>query len=292
MNFAAIDVETANANMASICQIGIASFRQGELVDEWKSLINPEDFFDYPNICVHGIRPEDVEGAPLLPNVIEAVASRLAGGVAVCHTHFDRVAVHQACRKYELETPDCTWLDSARVARRTWSEFASFGYGLQNVCDHIGYDYAAHDALEDAKAAGHVLLAAARKTGLSVEDWLLRVEKPINPSASGSKHVSRAGNPDGALFGEVIVFTGKLTILRDDAADLADALGCAVSDSLTLKTTMLVVGDQDVAKLAGHDKSSKHRKAEALIAQGRALRILRESDFLEMVALESASECS
>jgi len=43
MNFVAIDVETANSDMASICQIGIAKFENGILVEEWVSLVNPED---------------------------------------------------------------------------------------------------------------------------------------------------------------------------------------------------------------------------------------------------------
>ena len=47
----------------------------------------------------------------------------------------------------------------------------------------------------------------------------------------------------------------------------------------------LVVGDQDVQKLAGHNKSSKHRKAEDLILKGQPIRILRESDFLELAGL-------
>jgi len=48
---------------------------------------------------------------------------------------------------------------------------------------------------------------------------------------------------------------------------------------------MLVVGDMDVTKLAGRDKSSKHRKAESLISTGHPLRIIRETDFKELVAL-------
>jgi DNA polymerase-3 subunit epsilon len=47
---------------------------------------------------------------------------------------------------------------------------------------------------------------------------------------------------------------------------------------------MLVVGDQDVRKLAGHEKSSKHVKAEQLIAKGQSIRILGESDFLRIVS--------
>jgi DNA polymerase-3 subunit epsilon len=52
---------------------------------------------------------------------------------------------------------------------------------------------------------------------------------------------------------------------------------------VTKKTTILVVGDQDVARLAGHEKSSKHRKAEQLVAEGQQIRIIRESDFKTLV---------
>lgn len=41
MDFVAIDVETANANMASICQVGVATYSAGALVDEWKTYVNP-----------------------------------------------------------------------------------------------------------------------------------------------------------------------------------------------------------------------------------------------------------
>jgi len=34
MDFIAIDVETANADMASICQIGLAKYESGILSDE------------------------------------------------------------------------------------------------------------------------------------------------------------------------------------------------------------------------------------------------------------------
>ena len=49
---------------------------------------------------------------------------------------------------------------------------------------------------------------------------------------------------------------------------------------VTRDTTILVVGDQDIRVLAGHDKSSKHRKAEKLIREGYSIRIIGESDFL------------
>jgi DNA polymerase-3 subunit epsilon len=46
---------------------------------------------------------------------------------------------------------------------------------------------------------------------------------------------------------------------------------------------LLIVGDQDLRKLSGHERSSKHRKAEQLIAKGYPIRILGESDFQRLV---------
>jgi len=69
MQFVAIDVETANPDMASICQIGLARYEQGLLTEEWKSYIDPEDYFDDINIFIHGIDESTVRGAPVLAQV-------------------------------------------------------------------------------------------------------------------------------------------------------------------------------------------------------------------------------
>jgi DNA polymerase-3 subunit epsilon len=171
------------------------------------------------------------------------------------------------------------------VVRRAWPEFSRSGYGLSNVAACFGIDYRAHDALEDARCAGLLLLRAVAETGLSTEQWLTRVTQPIDPA--GQLH-RRDGNPDGELFGEILVFTGMLSISRNEAADAAAAAGCRVDGGVTKHTTMLVVGDQDLRKLAGHEKSSKHLKAEQLIAKGQHIRILGESDFMRIVSLAGA----
>ncbi len=286
MEFVALDVETANPDMASICQIGVAVFAGGQVVDEWKSLVDPEDWFSPFNVDIHGITEDMVVGAPTLPDVATTIRERIDRRVVVSHTPFDRVSIHQAFAAYNLEPPSAMWLDSARVARRTWPSVSRIGYGLANVCDLIGYQFAHHDALEDAKAAGQVLLAAIVQTGLTLDEWLIRVERPIDPSVAAP--IAREGNHDGPFFGEVMVFTGALRVPRREAADLAASVGCEVAPAVTKRTTMLVVGDQDATKLAGHDKSSKHRKAEEFMAAGQSIRILRESDFVMLVDLEGS----
>ncbi len=284
--FTAVDVETANADMASICQIGIAHYKDDILKNKWKSYIDPEDYFDEINIDIHGIDESVVKGAPILPDLTQQIYKYLNNRVVVCHSHFDRVAIRQAFNKYELNQPQCIWLDSARVARRTWTKFAHKGYGLYNVCEVLNYQFKHHDALEDAKASAQILLAAIDYSGLDLETWLKRVEQPIDPSkSSSSEYIKRDGNPDGPLYGEVLVFTGSLSILRYEAADMASKIGCQVASNVTKTTTMLIVGDQDIKRLAGNEKSSKHRKAESLIHKGTKIRILQESDFMQLVAL-------
>jgi DNA polymerase III subunit epsilon len=290
MHFAAIDVETANPDIGSICQIGIARFVGGKLVDEWSTLVDPEDYFDDVNVSIHGIEPCMVTGQPKLPDIAEKLRTFLENTVSVCHTHFDRIAVTRAFAKYELQPISTSWLDSARVVRRTWKDLSWKGYGLANVCSRIGYEFRHHDALEDAKAAGYVLLAAMRESQQDLDAWKRRVKQPIDPERSSSgAAVHRNGNPEGDLFGEIIVFTGALEMPRREAADLAASIGCEVAPNVTKKTTILVVGDQDVSRLAGQEKSTKHRKAEQLAVEGHPIRIIRETDFKTLVQSAQAS---
>lgn len=285
--FVAIDVETANPDMASICQIGMAKFSDGELVEEWVSLVDPEDDFYGKHISVHGIEPHAVAGQPKFPQVFEQLRAFLSGSIAVSHTPFDRLAIHRAAEKYSLPPIDTNWLDSSRVVRRTWSDLAQKGYGLSNVCTRIGYEFKNHhDALADAKAAGHVLLAALKESQQDLEAWMQRVSLPVSPRTASSKALETlAGNPEGGLYGEVLVITGTLEGGKANAAKLAAEAGCNVKGGVTKQTTILVVGDQDLSRLAGKEKSEKHLRAEKLIADGFNIRIIQESDFIELVSL-------
>ncbi|MCE2475887.1 MAG: hypothetical protein J4F47_10075 [Alphaproteobacteria bacterium] len=147
-----------------------------------------------------------VTAAPTFRQCASDLTRFLSGCVVVHHTAFDRHALRRACLVAEMPFPSCTWLDSARVARRAWPQFARRGYALGNVSRYLNYRYRPHDALEDAKAAGHLVLAACRETGLDVPGWLdrlnastarrqpsrrQRVRRRERPSVPG--HTTRSG---------------------------------------------------------------------------------------------------
>ena len=291
LSFNSIDVETANEDRSSICQIGIVRIEDGAIQDQWKALVNPEAEFDPWNTYIHGITEDDVRGSPTLPQLHDELRDRLNAAVIVSHTAFDRVAVARGLAKYDLDPLAATWLDSARVARRAWpDEFGKRGWGLKTIAKAFDISFRHHDALADARVAALIVLRACESSGLEIDGWLERVNHPIFDQSKTKnavrKPITREGREDGSLFGETVVFTGKLGLPRNQVADRAAAAGCSVRRGVTKKTTMLVVGLQNKRMLGGHEKSRKQRRAEELIRQGTDIQILSEEDFFELASIE------
>jgi len=146
MSFNVIDVETANEDRASICQIGIVKVQDGEIREQWKTLINPEERFDPWNVEIHGIDEQTVENSPTLPEVSAQLREQLQGTTLISHTAFDRVALNRALDKYGLQSIDVAWLDSARIVRRAWPDiYGQRGWGLKNVAKDFSISFKHHE---------------------------------------------------------------------------------------------------------------------------------------------------
>lgn len=279
--FISIDVETANSWFGSICQIGAVEFVDGQVVNEWESLIDPEDEFLDFNISIHEITPDMVAGKPLFDTALEQIKLLAGDSLVTSYGHFDRSAFSQACDVRGLPRMTNHWLNIHPVVKRAWpKKYAEGGYKLSSVCKYLGIPLPRHhNAIDDARAAGQVLLKACESTDISPYDWLARNKRPILIADAPTV------NTDGPLTGESIVFTGAMQMPRQHALSLAASIGCTLSNGVTKKTTILVVGDQDLTKLGGKEKSSKHLKAEELISAGQNIRVIGETDFMAMVAL-------
>ena len=48
------------------------------------------------------------------------------------------------------------------------------GYGLASICGDLGIAFRHHDAVEDARAAGEIVLRACEHTGLDIDGWVGR----------------------------------------------------------------------------------------------------------------------
>ncbi|AWY20089.1 3'-5' exoribonuclease [Moraxella bovis] len=277
-NFVVIDVETANANLSSICQIGIAVFDGETLIDEYVSLVNPQTYFDIMNVSIHGIDEADVQHAPTISEIEPIIRQYFAQGVVCSYGSFDRTALDRA-----IGNIPSVWLDITKVVRRTWDKFAWAGYGLASMSDYLNIELNNHhDALSDAKVAGQVLACAMRETRFDLDGIIKRANQTLTLNYENSR-TKLKGNPDGEYYGETLVFTGVLSIPRSEATVLANAKGFDVSPSVNSKTNYLVKGLAEPEKLNGKDMSTKESKALTLIQKGQDIIFLSEEDFFNLI---------
>ncbi len=279
--FNVLDFETANERLDSICQIGLVKFENNKIVETYKTHIDPQDYFASINICIHGITENHVKNAPIFSDIYDKIMKFIDDDVVITHTYFDRTAWNRTISRYNLPVANIRWLDSSMIARRTWEEYEQGGWGLANIAADEGISFKHHDALEDAKTAGAIVLRAIDKTGLSIQEWEKRVKQPLHPAKPLSAYEP---NMNGKLYGQTIVFTGALQSMnRADATQLASESGCRVSNTINKDTNMLILGEQDMSKLKGFKKSSKHRKVEKLVNDGQKIKVLLENQFISII---------
>ena len=175
LTFSAIDVETANSDPSSICQVGIVCVRNGLIKEQLSLLVNPETPFNDFNVRLHGIDHIAVQDSKTLPPLESRLRRLLDETVLVSHTGFDQRAMDGAMERYGLRPFRARWLDSARIARRAWPEKYRRRWSLSLIAGDLGIDFRHHDAAEDARAAGEIVLRACRHTGVDIDGWLERV---------------------------------------------------------------------------------------------------------------------
>ncbi len=162
--------------------------------------------------------------------------------------------------------------DIIPLAKQTFPNLPN--YKLSTVAKHLNISTdGAHRAIADCLMSKEILVAGLKNKAKFPDDY----------QNSSFRTTDYTPSENGLFYGKTIVFTGSLiTMTRDRAADHASKYGFKIGATVTKKTDILVVGTQDISHLAGHEKSSKHRKAEELIEQGLKIQILIEDDFIKI----------
>jgi DNA polymerase-3 subunit epsilon len=305
LDFVAIDVETANARRGSVCAIGAVVVRAGVVVSSHSWLTRPPEglaHFDGFNVGLHGITPEMVADQPTFSERLDQLLE-LAGGLPlVAHNaSFDIGALREACIATDRDWPTTDYVCSLVMARRALDLIS---YRLPMVAAECGVDLADHhEAGSDALACAHIVLEIARRrnadslSGLCTDLRVLagrlepaawrgcRSAHATAPSTSPQLPDAAAdADPEHPLYGQVMVFTGALSIRRQDAWDAVAACGAVVEKGVTKRTTLLVVGDG----FTGHDPADfwtgKAVKAVRWREKGQRIEILTEADLVDLLA--------
>lgn len=166
--FLALDVETANYDRASICQIGVACVRPDNSIETWMTYVDPcTPTWAFTGL--HGISQSTVRGAPKFADALSMLEAPLGGITIYQHSGFDRSAFRAACTVLRRDEPLWNWQNSVTVARRAWPELkGNGGHGLASLKTHLQLSFDHHDAGEDARAAAEVVLHAEMAKGLYI----------------------------------------------------------------------------------------------------------------------------
>ena len=125
-DFAAIDFETANNERSSVCSVGVVIVRDGEIVDSFYSLIQPEpNYYNYWCSQVHGLCQEDTEDAPVFPKVWAQIEPLIEGLPLVAHNKpFDEGCLKAVFRVYQMDYPDYEFYDTLAASRKLHAELS------------------------------------------------------------------------------------------------------------------------------------------------------------------------
>jgi len=166
LSFVGFDVETANSDVGSICQIGVVRFIDGvEVAAESWLCAPPSELagFEDGNVAIHGITPEMVADQPgfaeRLPGLVEFIGDL---PVVAHNAQFDMMALRRACLASDLPVPELTFGCSLVLSRA--AELGLPDHRLPTVAAGLGVPLGRHhDATEDARAAAGIVVELARR---------------------------------------------------------------------------------------------------------------------------------
>ncbi len=167
--YIAIDFETANSARASACQVGLAKFEGGEIVDRLNLLVKPHPSiggFDFYNTQIHGISGADVKDSPEFVEYWPKIQDFIGESPLVAHNAgFDMSVLRGVLDLYQLDYPDLEYVCTFMLARNLLQPAE---LNLAFVARELGVTLNNHhDALADAIAAGEIAHVMIEKFGVS-----------------------------------------------------------------------------------------------------------------------------
>ncbi len=319
--FVCIDFETANAKRQSVCQVALIYFKDGEIVDEKSWLVKPPREYNYfkpLNIQIHNIRPEDVQNSLEFNQLWEEIKPIIEGRIIVAHNApFDISVLRSLIDHYSLECDEFNFICTCNVARKTWDN--QVNYTLKTIANQLGYIFKHHDAHDDARVCGKILIDAmkvhecnniydlAKKINMQIgkvnkgyyqscsisNGYQGQSDKNNEIKTSKLDYSQCIPNENNAFCNKGVCITGTLvSMTRANALQKIVDIGGIACTKIDNNTNYLVMGLQDYSSLADGKQSIKTKKAKELIAQGQDLQIISEDDFLRMLYEGDENECA
>lgn len=151
-NYVIFDLETTGISPGNdeVIEISAVKVRDGKVVDEFSTLVNPKRPIPYGASRVNGIRDEMVADAPLFFDVLKNFFAFIGDDVLVGHNihAFDMKFIYRDSKKFYGLLPDNDYVDTLIVARKHLPAMSH--HRLVDLAEHYHISSkGAHRALND-----------------------------------------------------------------------------------------------------------------------------------------------
>jgi DNA polymerase III epsilon subunit family exonuclease len=159
-SFVVVDLETTGLNAAldNIVEIAAVKMVNGEIVDEWSTMVNPGIYVPAECTQISGITTEMLEGSPVFADVVDDYLKILGtDSVFVAHNvDFDRTFLNKKLEGLQRPLMNNPYLCTFKLAKVVHPNLSK--YGLGSLTTTFGIDLPqAHRALHDARATAQLL---------------------------------------------------------------------------------------------------------------------------------------
>ena len=225
-DLAFVDLETTGGNAAHhrITEVAVVRVHNGELAEEWSSLVNPECPIPAYIAQFTGITDDMVAGAPRFAEIAAEVLRKLQGAVFVAHNaRFDYSFLRSEFRRLDMPFSAKT-LCTVKLSRRLFPEHVH--HNLDAVMKRHGLVCSArHRALGDAQVLRDFWFKLRREVpqaalGATVQSVLGAPKLPAHLPADFADDLPE-GHGAYRLYGEdgTLLYVGKSHALRTRVLD-------------------------------------------------------------------------
>ena len=173
--FVVFDIETTGFNTGSdkITEIAAVKVKDGMMVDEFSTFVNPERNIPREVQELTHITPEMVKDAPKTEEAIKAFLDFSKDAIIVAHNaRFDTSFINYFANEYNLEKPKYI-IDTLAISREMFEGYEN--HKLGTIAKNLGVELEnAHRAINDTRATAKVFIKMCEivtSKGMNIKDY-------------------------------------------------------------------------------------------------------------------------
>lgn len=287
VDYTVLDIETTGLDPSfdEIIEMSAIRVRNNAIDCTFSSLIKPDYPIDDFISELTGITNDMLCDAPPLSAILPEFLRFVGDDTLVGHNvNFDINFIYDQSALLSLPPFKNDFIDTMRLSRKLFPDLTN--HKLATVSRHLNVPQpAAHRAMADCEVTNSVYQAIAQYVSSSSIDLASRFAPKPYVKAADIHAETDQFDEDSPFYGKVCVFTGALErMVRRDAMQIVANIGGICGDSVTTKTNYLILGNNDYCSSIKDGKSSKQKKAEALILKGKDISIISEDVFYDMIS--------